>query len=46
MKADALAHELNVIGALMRGACPIFRVLKEFRSAVAEIHAGGGILGR
>jgi hypothetical protein len=30
----------------MNGACPICRVLKEFQSALAEIHTGGGILGR
>jgi len=45
MKADALAHEINVGQASMRGACPICRVLKEFQSAPAEIHSSGGILG-
>jgi hypothetical protein len=46
MKAAAFAHEINVGQAWMRGACPICRVLKEFQSALAVIHTGGGILGR
>jgi hypothetical protein len=46
MKAGALAQEINLGQALMRGACPICRVLKEFQSALAEMHTGGGILGR
>ena len=36
MKADALAHEISVGQALVRGACPICGVLKEFQSALAE----------
>lgn len=42
MKADALAHEISVGQALVRGACPICAVLKEFQSALAEkvqVHA-------
>jgi predicted unusual protein kinase regulating ubiquinone biosynthesis (AarF/ABC1/UbiB family) len=42
MKADALAHEISVSQALVRGACPICGVLKEFQSALAEkvqVHA-------
>ena len=42
MKADATIHELNVGQALVRGACPICGVLKEFQSALAEkvqVHA-------
>jgi hypothetical protein len=42
MKAAALAHEINVGQALVRGACPICCVLKEFQSALAEkvqVHA-------
>ena len=36
MKADALAHEISVGQALVRGACPVCGVLKEFQSALAE----------
>jgi hypothetical protein len=42
MKAAALAHEISVGQALVRGACPICGVLKEFQSALAEkvqVHA-------
>jgi hypothetical protein len=42
MKADALAQEISVSQALVRGACPICGVLKEFQSALAEkvqVHA-------
>jgi hypothetical protein len=42
MKADALAHEISVGQALVRGGCPICGVLKEFQSALAEkiqVHA-------
>jgi len=42
MKAAALAQEINVGQALVRGACPICCVLKEFQSALAEkvqVHA-------
>jgi hypothetical protein len=46
MKAGALAYEIDLGPALVRTACPICRVLKEFQSALAEMHTGGGILGR
>jgi hypothetical protein len=36
MKADAFVHEINVGQALVRGACPVCGVLKEFQSALAE----------
>jgi hypothetical protein len=36
VKADALAHEISVGQALVRGACPVCGVLKEFQSALAE----------
>lgn len=36
MKADATIHERSVGQALVRGACPICGVLKEFQSALAE----------
>ena len=36
MKADAFAHEISVGQALVRGACPVCGVLKEFQSALAE----------
>jgi hypothetical protein len=36
MKADALAHETSVSQALVKGACPICGVLKEFQSALSE----------
>jgi hypothetical protein len=36
MKAAAAAHELSVGQTLVRGACPICGVLKEFQSALAE----------
>jgi len=36
MKADALAKEIHVGQALVRGACPICAVLKDFQSALAE----------
>ena len=36
MKADATIYELSVGQALVRGACPICGVLKEFQSALAE----------
>lgn len=36
MKADSLAKEINVGQALVRGACPICSVLKDFQSALAE----------
>ena len=42
MKADALAHEINIGQAMVRGACPICGVLKEFQSVLAEkvqVHA-------
>jgi|HubBroStandDraft_2_1064218.scaffolds.fasta_scaffold13054_3 hypothetical protein len=46
MKADAFEHEINVSQASMRGAYAVCRVLKEFQSALAVIHTGGGILER
>ena len=36
MKVVALAHEINVSQALVRGACGVCGVLKEFQSALAE----------
>jgi hypothetical protein len=42
MRADAAMQELSVGQALVRGACPICGVLKEFQSALAEkiqVHA-------
>lgn len=42
MNADATMHELSVGQALVRGACPVCGVLKEFQSALAErvqVHA-------
>ena len=46
MKAGALAYEINLGQALVRRLFPICRVLKELQSALAEMHTGGGILGR
>jgi hypothetical protein len=42
MKADSALHELSVGQALVRGACPVCGVPKEFQSALAEkvqVHA-------
>lgn len=36
MTADAVAHEVDVGQALVRGACPVCAVLKDFQSALAE----------
>jgi hypothetical protein len=36
MKANALVHEASVGQALVRGACPICGVLKEFQAGLAE----------
>jgi hypothetical protein len=36
MKADALAHETSLGQVLVRGACPICGVLKDFQAGLAE----------
>ena len=36
MKADALAHETSLGQVLVKGACPVCGVLKEFQAALAE----------
>lgn len=36
MKADALEHDVSLGQALVKGACPVCGVLKEFQSALAE----------